>query len=67
MLISLTTSKKGETQKCAAAVNPRYITSVVFVPEFGLTAVNIYNGCTLWAHESPREIQQDIYEVEKNG
>lgn len=67
MLINLTTSKKGEEERTAAAVNPRYITSVVFVPEFNMTAVNIYNGFTIWAYESPQEIQREVYKGETNA
>jgi hypothetical protein len=66
MLIKLTRAAKDSGEKSDAAVNPRYVTSAIYVPEFGLTAVNMYNQPTIWVLESPEEIAQDIWESEND-
>jgi len=64
MLINLTKQDKDGTI-CEAAVNPRYITSAIYVPSMGLTALNMYQQHTLWVTEGPDEISRLVYEGEQ--
>lgn len=63
MLILITTSKKGTGERCSAAVNSEEISTAVFVPDIGMTAINMKSGQpTLWAFESPTDIAQAEWE-----
>ena len=59
-LISVSKSDRETGDTSPALINPRYVTSVVFVPSYDLTAVNFYNSPTLWVRDLPQEILQDI-------
>ena len=62
-LISVSKADRETGELCAALINPRYITSVVFVPSNDLTAVNFYNSPTLWVSDLPEEIMQYINSI----
>ncbi len=59
-LVSVSKTDRDTGDVCAALINPRYVTSVVFVPSHDMTAVNLYNSPTLWVTDLPEEILQYI-------
>ena len=40
----------------AGAINPKYVSSALYVPELELTAINMHNQPTIWVIESPDEL-----------
>lgn len=64
MMIKITKSCK-EGGVTDGVINPEFITSALYVPEHGLTAVNMHNQPTIWVVESPDEIADMINEGER--
>ncbi len=66
MLIKITKSCKngGVT---SGAINPKYVSSALYVPELELTAINMYNQPTIWVIESHDELADLTNAAEKEA
>lgn len=62
-MIAVSKADRETGDVCAALINPQYITSVVFVPSYDMTAVNFYKSPTIWVRDLPEEILQDINSI----
>jgi len=64
MILLTQADKDGNTSVCA--LNPKYITSAIWVNSQELTALNMTNQPTIWVTESPEEVQLRVGEY-NNG
>ncbi len=57
----LLTKKDRETGKIAdVLINSKSITSAVFVPSCGMTAINMDSGPSIWVEDTPEDIYNDL-------
>ena len=49
------------------AVNPKFITSALWVRNLGLTAINMHNQPTIWVTNKPQEVSRVVHESEYNS
>lgn len=49
------------------SVNPKFITSALWVRKLGLTAINMHNQPTIWVTNTPQEVRKIVHESEYNA
>ena len=66
MLVEVT-RQDHEGNISVGSVNPKFITSALWVQRTGLTALNMHNQPTIWVTETPQEIRLIVHESEYNA
>jgi hypothetical protein len=59
MLITFQRQDSDGNLHCAA-INPKFITSAIYVERAGLTALNMHNQPTVWVTDSPSDVMYAI-------
>lgn len=63
MMIKVTKADKNGKQS-EGAINPRFMTSALYVEEQGLTAINMEDQPTIWVTDSPTLIALKVNKLE---